>query len=94
MTQHDICRRPDGSIDIDFYRVQGEAERRHAMHRFARQTRNMAPTLRVAAAFIAGAYGIFARNTGKGLNVMAVTKKGSDIPHPDATAQLGSLVTR
>jgi hypothetical protein len=36
MTQQNIRRHADGSIDIDFYRVQGESERRAATRAFGR----------------------------------------------------------
>jgi hypothetical protein len=33
MTEQHIRRRPDGSIDIDFYRRVSEGERRHTVNR-------------------------------------------------------------
>jgi hypothetical protein len=94
MTQPDIRRRTDGSIDIDFYRRQSEAEHRRAVNRFLRRTGRIAPALVLAAVFIAGASAMIARNTGSGPDVMAVTSKALHIPHPNATAQLGSTLTR
>jgi hypothetical protein len=38
MTEQDICRHPDGSIDIDFYRRVSAAERRHTVNRIVRVT--------------------------------------------------------
>lgn len=47
MTQQDIRRRPDGSIDIDFYREQGDAERRAAMRAFGRVLQRLPSLIRV-----------------------------------------------
>ena len=96
LTQHqDIRRRPNGSIDIDFYRQTGLMERRAVMTNFFSGARKLGKPL-VAAAVLAGALYMMPARDGIGWNASSASGAGrssASLVYPTTATGLYALST-